>query len=326
MILVHKRGRCALFSLLAVLISVSSAWPKDWPAGPVTYHVSPGVDYVYTKPAAFEFLTNVPKDYSVWAKETFSKENIPDFALVTAMTLALLPYDQRWYEQAQSLGRKNGISQKDNTKTFWSFKGIPIYRGPTDTGSWLYYIGDGWTHLTITAGFYGYGMLGKDLRALRTSYALLESITSVAIADQVIKHVTGRESPDGSTEAGGVWRFFPNQVKYHKHVSHYDAYPSGHLATATATLTVISANYPEYNIVVLPVGYTLMGLVIYQMMNNGVHWASDYPLGFALGYSFGKIAINNNRTVITSKTVRSPWEFRPVLYGDYLGGQFDYKF
>jgi len=145
------------------------------------YQVKPGIYFGYSQPRPFEFLMNVPKDFSIWGKETFSKDNIPAFTLVTAMTLALLPYDQRLHEKFQSVGQKNNISQKDNTTTFWSFKGVPIFRGPTDTGSWLYYIGDGWTHLTITAGFYGYGLLGKDERALRTSYALLESITCTAI-------------------------------------------------------------------------------------------------------------------------------------------------
>jgi hypothetical protein len=148
---------------------------------------------------------------------------------------------------------------------------------------------------------------------------LFEGITCAAITTQLIKHVTGRESPDGSTEAGGVWRFFPDQFKYAKHVSHYDAYPSGHLATATVTLTVISENYPEYNYIVLPVGVTLLALVQLQMMNNGVHWASDYPLGFAIGYSFAKIAVRNNRVVVNGKAASTPIELVPKLYKDYVG-------
>ncbi len=283
------------------------------------YQVKPSITYGYTHPRPFEFLENVPEDLKFYVKDTFTKENLPAIAAVTALTLILLPNDQKLLEKAQELGRDNNISQKDNTKTFWSIGKIPLYRGPTDTGSWLYYIGDGYTHLTIGAAFFTYGKLGGDERALRTSYALFEGITCAAITTQLIKHVTGRESPDGSTEAGGVWRFFPNQIKYAKHVSHYDAYPSGHLATATLTLTVISQNYPEYNYIVLPVGVTLLALVQLQMMNNGVHWASDYPLGFAIGYSFAKIAVRNNRVVVSGKAAANTIELVPKLGKDYLG-------
>jgi hypothetical protein len=37
-------------------------------------------------------------------------------------------------------------------------------------------------------------------------------------------------------------------------------------------------------------------------MNNGVHWASDYPLAIALGYSFGKIIQARGHTVYDRKT------------------------
>ena len=75
----------------------------------------------------------------------------------------------------------------------------------------------------------------------------------------------------------------------------YDAFPTGHLATAMATVTVIADNYPEYHFI-RPVGYGLMGLLGYSMLNNGVHWACDYPVGIALGYAFAKIAVRNGRT------------------------------
>jgi hypothetical protein len=77
-------------------------------------------------------------------------------------------------------------------------------------------------------------------------------------------------------------------------VPHYDAFPSGHLSTAMMTTTIISLNYPEYKFI-KPLCYTLMGLCGFQMLNNGVHWMSDYPLALAIGYSFGKIAVARGR-------------------------------
>ena len=34
------------------------------------------------------------------------------------------------------------------------------------------------------------------------------------------------------------------------------------------------------------------------MMNNGVHWASDYPLALGMGYLIGKISANYGKKVI----------------------------
>ena len=72
-----------------------------------------------------------------------------------------------------------------------------------------------------------------------------------------------------------------------------------------ATVTVIAENYPEYHFI-RPVGYGLMGVLGYAMLNNGVHWASDYPLGIALGYGFAKIAVRNGRTRVPEPTSPLP--------------------
>jgi hypothetical protein len=52
---------------------------------------------------------------------------------------------------------------------------------------------------------------------------------------------------------------------------------------------VIAENYPETTWI-RPVGYVLSGLVGVGMVNRGIHWYSDYPLGLAIGYAFGMIA------------------------------------
>ena len=119
---------------------------------------------------------------------------------------------------------------------------------------------------------------------------------------QLLKHITGRQSPFTSTAPGGLWRPFPNQAVYAKNVPHYDAFPSGHLATAMATVTVIASNYEDYKFI-RPLGYTLMGVLGYAMLNNGVHWASDYPLGLALGYAFAKIAVNKGRMPVAQGSI-----------------------
>jgi membrane-associated phospholipid phosphatase len=129
----------------------------------------------------------------------------------------------------------------------------------------LEFMGDGKFQFGIVGVYAGYGLITDDTRALRTAVQITEAILSTGGVVQLLKHVSGRESPFVATEPTGLWEWFPNQIEYLKHVPHYDAMPSGHIATATTTLIVIAENYPEYK------------------------W-SDIPLGIAIGYSFGMIA------------------------------------
>ena len=85
-----------------------------------------------------------------------------------------------------------------------------------------------------------------------------------------------------------------------ENTSSYDAMPSDHVATLTSTVTVIGKNYPEVKWI-RPVGYTLIGVLGIEMMNSGVHWASDYPLGFLIGYSVGSVVANSKITKVTTE-------------------------
>lgn len=166
--------------------------------------------------------------------------------------------------------------------------------GPNNLGTGLYFLGDGITHGAIAAGFLGVGFAKHDNRALQTASQMLEGIVANGFVVQILKHASGRENPNTLTAPGGKWRFFPNQNDYAKNVAKYDAFPSGHLSTAMVTVTVISMNYPEHRWV-KPLGYSLMGGLAFQMVNNGVHWYSDYPLAVGMGYLFGKIAVESGR-------------------------------
>jgi hypothetical protein len=117
----------------------------------------------------------------------------------------------------------------------------------------------------------------------------VEAVLASGTVVQLLKHITGRESPFTRSSPTGLWRFFPNQLEYLKHVPAYDAFPSGHICTALATVIVIAENYPEVKWI-RPVGYVVSGLVGVGMVNRGIHWYSDYPLGLAIGYAFGMIA------------------------------------
>ncbi|OIO60130.1 MAG: hypothetical protein COX57_09405 [Alphaproteobacteria bacterium CG_4_10_14_0_2_um_filter_63_37] len=274
-------------------------WQTPPSASPAHRYTVPTVggdtDLVYHNPEFWDFMWRFPGDYVALWDKAMQEEAIPYWGAVVLSTGVLIYYDQKLINGAQNLGRRWGIGNKDNTKPYFSIFGQPI-RGPSDVGSAMYFIGDGWLHSSFALGFLGYGYFGEDSRALRTGSELVEGLMTTAFATQTLKHITGRESPIRATQGGGVWRFFPNQIDYHQHVPSFDAFPSGHLATGVMTVTVIAENYPEYTFV-QPLGWTLLGLLSFQMMNNGVHWASDYPLAIAMGYGFGKVAVARGRAI-----------------------------
>lgn len=280
-------------------------------------------------PKPFQFLQRLPGDFSIYFRETFQVRNIWKMGAIAAMTGIMVAYDQPIVDEAQRLGRQWHISNKEGLDAYFSIVGLPV-RGPTDLGSAMYFIGDGWTHTLVAASFFTYGLIAKNTRALQTASQLAEGmITTGLISVQFLKHITGRETPNRATAPGGVWRLFPNQIDYHKHVPKYDAYPSGHLATAMMTVTVIAENYPEHKYI-RPLGYTLMTIVSYQMLNNGVHWISDYPLALSMGYAFGKIAVRRGRTELneghstgqinTEKGTAESLTLSPVLLGQNTFG------
>ncbi|MBC8768155.1 hypothetical protein H4O18_09140 [Arenibacter sp. BSSL-BM3] len=39
-----------------------------------------------------------------------------------------------------------------------------------------------------------------------------------------------------------------------------------------------------------PVGYSLMGIMAFEMISSKIHWVSDYSLAILIGYAIGKNA------------------------------------
>jgi len=187
-----------------------------------------------------------------------------------------------------------------------------------ETSDFFEYLGDGRPQFGLAAGFAAFGLIARDARAVRTGSQVVEAILACGIVVQVLKHMTGRESPFVSTAPGGIWRIFPNQIEYHKHVPKYDAYPSGHIATAIATVTVVAENYPEWTWV-KPVGYTIAGLIGVAMANTGIHWYSDYPLGIALGYSFGMIVSHPEEPLNPPSSDSFPLVIAPMITPEGTG-------
>ncbi|RZK62325.1 MAG: phosphatase PAP2 family protein, partial [Hymenobacter sp.] len=266
------------------------------------YPVAPGVTWHYDRPGQLRWLLHIPRDVAQFPGTYFKRANVPAFVAIALGSAALYAADDAIIHGSQNVGRFIGLDNADVQKNLFY---IPLHIGsskvplelkvPGNLNSTFYFLGDGWTHLTIASSFLAYGIIKKDNRAAQTATQLGEAILSTGLVVQALKRTTGRQSPFRSTHDRGRWDFLPSYTTYQGNVSNYDAFPTGHLATAMATVTVIAENYPEHHYI-RPVGYGLMGVLGYAMLNNGVHWASDYPLGIALGYGFAKIAVRNGRT------------------------------
>lgn len=288
------------------------------------YRISNTESFYFEKPTPLEHFTYFPADIYNYTKETFKSENTPAILNMTVLTTILVMLDQELVNQAQKLGKKLGIKGHRDVQNIAWIGDFPIQM-PTDFSSSLYFIGDGWTHTSITTGFLLFGLIDSDSRALRTASQLAEGLLTVTFATQLLKHLSGRESPYKATQPGGKWRLFPNQLEYHKNVPAHDAFPSGHLASAMMVYTVVTENYPEY-FYIKPLGISLLTILSFQMMNNGVHWASDYPLALAMGYSLGILATRHGKKVF-SNSLNSTININAGLVGyDALGINFRFNF
>ena len=242
-------------------------------------------------------ITNLPDDWLRFGRETFRWENAPLIGGIAISTIAAVVYDKELYDPV----RHQYTSSK--TVAFAMDRGVDI--------------GDGKFQFGIAAGFAAYGWLTHDRHALRTASEVCEVILAAGGVVQLLKHVTGRESPFTATHPTGRWVLFPNQIEYFKHVPHYDAFPSGHVCTALATLTVVSENYPDARW--LPyVGYPAIAWLGYSMVGQGIHWVSDYPLSIVLGYTFGKLV--SHRKLFDGISSKVQTQEYPYVHSDGTSG------
>lgn len=286
------------FCLLLICFQNTQAQVKDTLNGTKTtqnYLLKNGTVLIYNKPHFFDFVTKLPKNVVGTARDFGETNNLILLGSASVATAALLPIDQFLLENCQDIGKKWNLPEVAHYTSFG-----PISIVPPSATSAVYLIGNGATPILLSLGFATYGILNKDYRSLNTASGLMQGLLTTGVFSQTIKRISGRQSPapaiiDGNP--GGDWNPFPSFAAFSKQTPNYDALPSGHLMTATATLYVIAGNYPDKKWI-KPVGFALMGLLSFQMVQSSVHWTSDYPLALAMGYIIGKNIVKNNVTEI----------------------------
>ena len=299
-----------LVILLSLLLTTSVVLSqiKDSTSSNIKYQSytnANGDIYSYKKPRFFGMITNIPKSVCGTVNDFGYKENLIALAGATVMTVSIIPEDQHLLEQSRILGERIGLKEFAKYNSFGPLRNIP-----SDLTSAIYLIGNGTTPLLMSMGFATYGLIKKDYRALNTSTALVESLLVCGVFSQTIKRVSGRQSPapaiiDGNP--GGDWNPFPSFSAYGKNTPNYDAMPSGHVMTATAALNVILTNYPDKKWI-KPLGYSLIGMLGFEMVQANVHWYSDYPIALVMGYIIGK-NVANSKIKKTNSTIDTPKKF-----------------
>jgi hypothetical protein len=242
----------------------------------------------YQTPKKWSFITQLPRDLADIAKVSFNKKSLKANAIVIGSTALLIPLDQQLINGAKKFASNINVKPETSYNEVLKIGEVKIFRLPRNLNTALYQAGQGFTSMLLAGGLYGYGKIAKDYRSVSVAGQLTESFVLMAICTQVLKRITGRESPFVATKPGGTWRPFPSFKKYQEDTPVYDAMPSGHLATLMSTITILTNNYPEKRWI-KPVGFGLIGLTAFAMMNTEVHWAGDYPIALGLGYVCGKV-------------------------------------
>lgn len=275
---------------------------------------------IYYKPRPFEFVTNVPSDLVQFGKAVVAKDNLGKLAIVLGASAVLIAFDQPILDGVQQFGRYINLdATRDFKRGIYFNVGntfVPVMDIPQNLNSGIYFIGEGWPSILIAGGMYGYGMISNDYRAKQTASQLAEMFFTLAITCQTLKRITGRQSPMLATKPGGEWNPLTNFKTYQADPAEYDAFPSGHMATVMATVTILAGNYPDSKFI-KPIGYSIMGLLGFAMINNGVHWMGDYPVAIAIGYTCGKIALRHGQQTIKKKTglAGSNATLMPLVFG-----------
>jgi len=140
----------------------------------------------------------------------------------------------------------------------------------------------------------------KNEKGVQTSLLASQAVINSGITGYIIKHITGRERPKAayiySLQDGGKWNGpfgrYTQVLPYKRSDFAFDAFPSGHTATAFSIATVFASQYNDIKGVPL-FCYTAATAVGMSRLTEHEHWASDVFVGALLGYLSGKQVVRH---------------------------------
>lgn len=299
MTLTHQFSRIRIVLFATLLIFSMNTSAQDSAIAPAGYRppqlfIYKGDTLSFEKPNLWRNIKSVPRDMLQIGKYPFQGKHWINISAIALSSAILIHYDQALTDGVKHASAQIHLDPETNYREVWKPFNLRILKIPLNWNSALYQMGEGGTSIMLAGGLFIYGKISKDYRAVSTAYDISETFITMGLTTQIMKRISGRESPFVATRPGGAWRPFPSFSDYQHNTPKYDGFPSGHLATLMATITVLSYNYPEKKWI-KPVGYTLIGMAGWAMMNTEVHWIGDYPLALAVGYLSGKITTMKHR-------------------------------
>jgi hypothetical protein len=239
----------------------------------------------YTFQPDYNPLTRFGKDLWMQASAPFKMKG-NDFLWLGAgaiITAGLLATDQSSYEYIHK--------GTERTKVF------------RNTSPEITEFGANYGLLSLGA-FAGYSIFFNDKKAQETSFLALEAFLTSSVWVVGIKWLTSRQRPsaqeDSQSGPGGKWSgpvaYFRSNPK--KSVTNFDAFPSGHTATAFSIATVIAKQYDQ-NLIVPVLSYAAASIVGITRIGESTHWASDVFVGAILGYLSATQIVHNNPSQYT---------------------------
>ena len=190
------------------------------------------------------------------------------FASATLATAAIAPFDRHVERTAYRADlHHRGVQRAADA---FGFTGGP---GPFIAGGSLYVAG-------LTTGAPSVARLGVTLT---------EGVVLAATLNGVVKGFAGRALPDAAPGEPGDFSFGRG---FHDGNGPFVSFPSGHTAASFAAASVLAAESrswgPDASRIVPPAAYATATLVAVSRLYENVHWASDLPLGAAIGIWSGK--------------------------------------
>jgi len=172
----------------------------------------------------------------------------------------------------------------------------------------------------------------KTEKGVQTSLLATQAMITSGLWTQIIKQLTGRERPKASyifsQVEGGRWhgplsRFLGESADNRSGFS-FDAFPSGHTATAFSIATVFATQYSDHKAVPV-LFYSAATLVGISRLTEHEHWGSDVFVGALLGYLSGKQVVKHYNKIHqnTLSSFQSEQKKRREItftqYGNQLG-------
>ena len=129
------------------------------------------------------------------------------------------------------------------------------------------------SHFGLAAALYAHGLLTDNSQTYDFGKTLTHALALNGLATVGLKLVAFNRAPNG----------------------HYFGWPSGH---TSSSMTVASVVHEYYGLLPAAPLYALTGLVMYERMITGGHWASDVIFGAALGYVVGHTVAGQHRVQV----------------------------